>query len=203
MTARDCLAPSQAAQLCHAFVVLTVKHFSFKNPRWCYLVLWTVIKIFKVNSVQEACTICFSVHILKIEILQSTWKKWSKEHQTLSFHFFTNRFSIMMFFDLQDFNFEKVNCKEFGASFLYWVDFITKIILRKLTLSLFWSSRVGNGGAKLGSKNSWLRWANSGCFFFRAKWKSSENEKKIKLFTTNGELLMQFNDFLLPNWNSS
>ena len=54
----------------------------------------------KGNSVQEACTKCFAVHILKFEILQITWKKWNKEHQTLSFPFFTNRFSILMFFVL-------------------------------------------------------------------------------------------------------
>ena len=54
----------------------------------------------KVNSVQEACNKCFGVHILKFEILQITWKKWNKEHQTLSFQFFTNRFSILMFFVL-------------------------------------------------------------------------------------------------------
>ena len=38
------------------------------------------------------------VHILKFEILQITWKKWNKEHQTISYHFFTNTFSILMFF---------------------------------------------------------------------------------------------------------
>ena len=54
----------------------------------------------KVNSVQEAYAKCFVVHILKFEILQITWKKWNKEHQTLSFQFFTNRFSILKFFVL-------------------------------------------------------------------------------------------------------
>ena len=39
----------------------------------------------KVNSVQEAFVKCFVVQILKFEILQITWKKWNKEHQTLSF----------------------------------------------------------------------------------------------------------------------
>ena len=33
---------------------------------------------FKVSSVQEACAKCFAVHILKVEILQITWKKWNK-----------------------------------------------------------------------------------------------------------------------------
>ena len=51
----------------------------------------------KVNSVQEACAKCFAVHILKFEILQITWKKWSKEYQTLSFQFFINKYSILMF----------------------------------------------------------------------------------------------------------
>ena len=57
-------------------------------------------RAFKVNSVQEACAKCFAVHILKFEILQITWKKWNKEHQTLSLQFFTNRSSILMFFVL-------------------------------------------------------------------------------------------------------
>ena len=52
----------------------------------------------KVNSVQEACTKCFTVHIWKFEILQNTWKKWNKGHQTLTFQFFTNRFSIIVVF---------------------------------------------------------------------------------------------------------
>ena len=57
----------------------------------------TMIWASKVNSVQEACAKCFLVHILKFEILQITWKKLNKEHQTLSFQFFTNKFSILMF----------------------------------------------------------------------------------------------------------
>ena len=51
----------------------------------------------KVNSEQEACAKCFPVHILKFEILQITWKKWNKEHQTLGFQFFTNTASRLMF----------------------------------------------------------------------------------------------------------
>ena len=54
----------------------------------------------KVNSVQEAYAKCFTVHILKFQILQIAWKKWNNEHQTLSFHYFTNIFSILMFFVL-------------------------------------------------------------------------------------------------------
>ena len=37
----------------------------------------------KVNSVQEACTKCFAVHILKFEILQMTWKKETKNIRLL------------------------------------------------------------------------------------------------------------------------
>ena len=39
----------------------------------------------KVNSVQEACTKCFAVHILKFEILQTTWKNKTKKHQNARF----------------------------------------------------------------------------------------------------------------------
>ena len=46
-----------------------------------------------------------------------SWKKWNKEHQTLSFQFFTNKFSILMFL------FCFFMWFAFGASFLYWVDF--------------------------------------------------------------------------------
>ena len=45
------------------------------------------LKIVKVDSVQEACPKCFTVHLSKFEILQITWKKWNKEHQNLSFQF--------------------------------------------------------------------------------------------------------------------
>lgn len=49
-----------------------------------------------------------------------------------------------------------------------------KKFVRSLTLSReesywLWEARVGNAGAKVGSKNSWLRQATSGCFFFRVK----------------------------------
>ena len=40
-----------------------------------------------------------SSHI-KIWNLQITWKKWSKEHQTLSFQFLTSRSNILAFFAL-------------------------------------------------------------------------------------------------------
>ena len=35
--------------------------------------------ICKVNSVQEVCAKCFAVHLLKFEIVQTTWK--NKKHQ--------------------------------------------------------------------------------------------------------------------------
>ena len=43
--------------------------------------IWVFI-VHKVNSGQEACAKCFTVYILRFEILQITW---NKEHQTLSF----------------------------------------------------------------------------------------------------------------------
>ena len=54
----------------------------------------------KVNSVQEACAKSFAVYMLKFEIFPIKWKKWNNEHQTLSFQFLINLFSILMFFVL-------------------------------------------------------------------------------------------------------
>ena len=68
----------------------------FKTPKRHFEVNWPLVSLLKVNSVQEACAKCFAVLILKFEILQITWKKWNKKHQTLSFAFFTNRFSFLM-----------------------------------------------------------------------------------------------------------
>ena len=39
--------------------------------------------LFKVNTVQEACTKCFAVHIVKFEILQTTWKNKTKNIKIL------------------------------------------------------------------------------------------------------------------------
>ena len=66
----------------------------------------------KVNSVQEACTKCFAVHILKFEILQTTWINETKDIKMLNllvknwklsvccslFHFFMwfARFNILI-----------------------------------------------------------------------------------------------------------
>ena len=40
-----------------------------------------LISFRKVNSPQEACTKSFAVHILRFEILQTTWKHKTKKHQ--------------------------------------------------------------------------------------------------------------------------
>ena len=67
----------------------------------------------KVNSVQEACAKCFAVHILKFEILQTTWKnKIKKKHQNVRSIGGKLKTKSLMFFvsfcdecDLQDFKF--------------------------------------------------------------------------------------------------
>ena len=63
---------------------------SIQVVNWMRLRDVTTGRTVKVNSVQEACTKCFAVQISKLEILLITWKKWNKEHQIFSFHFFTN-----------------------------------------------------------------------------------------------------------------
>ena len=52
----------------------------------------------KVNSVQGACVKCFAVHILKFEILQTTWKKKNKKHQNATFINEKLKTKSMMFF---------------------------------------------------------------------------------------------------------
>ena len=42
-----------------------------------------IFSLYKVNSVQEACTKCFAVHISKFEILQTTWKNKIKNIKML------------------------------------------------------------------------------------------------------------------------
>ena len=54
----------------------------------------------KVNSVEEACTKYLVGQILKFEILPITHEIYETEHQILCFQFFTNRFSIMIFFNV-------------------------------------------------------------------------------------------------------
>ena len=81
--------------------------FATTNGRWGFP--WIFIS--KVNTVQEACAKCFAVHLLKFEILQTTWKNKTKNIKMLNllvknwklrvwcslFHFFSC--------DLQDFKF--------------------------------------------------------------------------------------------------
>ena len=91
--------------------------FDLQHSSYCSLVSWVFLssfystdsKIAKVKSVQEACAKCFAVHLLKFEILQTTWKNKTKKHQnarfideklkTKSLIFFVSFFSC----DLQDF----------------------------------------------------------------------------------------------------
>ena len=55
--------------------------------------------------------------------MQISWNKWNKEHQTLSFSFLPT-YLVFLFCGLQDFKFQYVNHKAFGARFLYQgVDF--------------------------------------------------------------------------------
>ena len=109
-----------------------INGFSKKNPSYPHITPVKGNSLFpcKVNSLQEACTKCFAVHILKFEILQPHEKTKTKtKHQnaifvgeklkTLSLTFFVSFYSC----DLQDFKFYNVNRKAFDASFLYWVDF--------------------------------------------------------------------------------
>ena len=61
-----------------------------------------IIKCIKVNSVQEACAKCFAVHILKFEILQTTWKHQNvrpidEKLKTKSLMFFVSFFFFMWF----------------------------------------------------------------------------------------------------------
>ena len=43
--------------------------------------VWLCMVAGKVNSVQEACAKCFSVHLLKFEILQTKKRNKTKKHQ--------------------------------------------------------------------------------------------------------------------------
>ena len=86
----------------------------------------------KVNSVQEAFAKFFEVYTLEFEILQTIWSKnyqkaksIDKKLNTKGLMFFVSYFSC----DLQDFRIWYVNRKAFDASFLYWVDFTTHLIL--------------------------------------------------------------------------
>ena len=100
-----CLAPQPQQPQGGGLLSSEASKKSHATPRFrliYWFLLWYLciadISLSKVNSVQEACAKCFAVHILKFEILQITWKRWIKEHKTLSFQFFINRSSILMFF---------------------------------------------------------------------------------------------------------
>ena len=54
----------------------------FWNSFWKSNIPWILVTT-KVNSVQEACAKCFAVHILKFEILQTTWKDKTKNIKML------------------------------------------------------------------------------------------------------------------------
>ena len=86
---------------CREYQLATCHHQLREELETQYIYLGSrLLGSIKVISVQEACAKCFAVHISKFEILQITWKNWSKEHQTLSFQFFTNRSIILMVFVL-------------------------------------------------------------------------------------------------------
>ena len=57
------------------------------QPYWVTVILDFELdvctKSSKVNSVQEACAKCFAVHILKFEILQTTWKNKTKNLKSI------------------------------------------------------------------------------------------------------------------------
>ena len=74
--------------------------------------------LYKVNSVQEACAKCFAVHILKFEILQTTWKTKQKHWNTRFIGEIMKTKSLMIFVkffscDWQDFKFWFVNIARF------------------------------------------------------------------------------------------
>ena len=90
---------------------------------WSWKWIWTKFKVRIILHI----SIIKSTQYKKLapNILPFTWKKWNKEYQTLIFQFFTNRFSILMFFVLFFMWFARFQILisiVFGASFLYWVD---------------------------------------------------------------------------------
>jgi hypothetical protein len=77
----------------------------------------------KVNSVQEACTKCFAVHISNLKSCKPHEKTIQKLQNGRSIYENDVLDAIFFSCNLQDFKFWYVNRKEFGTSFLYWVDF--------------------------------------------------------------------------------
>ena len=82
----------------YIYVYICRYYMVYQNPNTQVKCHTSYFEIITVNSVQEACAKCFAVHILKFEILQITRKKSNKKHQTLTFQFFINIFSLLMFF---------------------------------------------------------------------------------------------------------
>ena len=84
---------------------------------------------------------------IKIWNLANKMKKWSKEHQTLSFQFFINKSSILMLFVLffhvvcKISNFNMWTAKHLVQAFWYWVDF-TQISADNLNIDTDFSSRA-------------------------------------------------------------
>ena len=103
--------------------------------------LWTlfifkVAQIFKVNSVQEAFAKCFAVHLLEFEILQTTWKNKTKNIKILNIFVKNCKLKVWCNFfhvicKISHFH-TYVNCKAFGASFLYSHCYFTRLNLKKM-----------------------------------------------------------------------
>ena len=76
----------------HQFQLSTYLSTNYSTSMQLVLLRFVLIcwNICKVNSLQEASTKCFAVHLLK----------WTKEYQTLTFQFFTNKSSILIVFVL-------------------------------------------------------------------------------------------------------
>ena len=146
----------------------------------------------KVNSVQEACAKCFGVHILRFEILQITWKNETK-HQTLSFQFFTDRFSILILFVL----FLHVVCKISNIN-KRTTKYLAQASCTELTLTIscFFSNifrKIANYDRKAGTPlksfqkkllNYWepkILWSHSHYYFYTFEDKFPTNSE-IKIF---------------------
>jgi hypothetical protein len=74
-------------------------------------------KFFKVNSVQEACTKCFAIYILRFEILQTTWRN-KKRHQNTKGAFTYEVRWFLGIFDLPT----------YPNQILYFINLFSKII---------------------------------------------------------------------------
>ena len=82
-------------------------HSYLLESRWNHSQQQLISKL-KVNSVQEACAKCFVVHILKFEILQTTWKNKTKSIKMLDWLMKNWKLRVWFHFilcNLQDFKF--------------------------------------------------------------------------------------------------